>query len=125
MVLQLRNPRNREQCTTNKLRGVDQRSEQKPVGKNKSKKTLAQPTEVPMTPPTSPAASKGRPDALRNFMARKRIKPLRWAQDAGVEPGRLYGFLQGQITRLSPDEEQRLASSANVSVETLYPGVPR
>lgn len=62
-------------------------------------------------------------EALRHFMEAKRIKPMRWAQDAGVATGTLYGFLQGQIASLSPDDEIKLAKVLNLTPDDLYPGL--
>ncbi len=104
--------------------GSYRRSNKATTSTYEQKARLAKPTEVPLSSTASsgsPPHPAPRSDALRAFMTAKRIKPLRWAQDAGIEPGRLYGFLQGTVSRLSNEEEERLASTVNVSVEALYP----
>lgn len=73
--------------------------------------------------PESPHALGDKRLAMRQFIDAKRIKPLKWAKDAGVPSGALYSFLQGQVTSLSADHEAKLAKAINVRPEDLYPGL--
>ncbi|TNE60074.1 MAG: cyclic pyranopterin monophosphate synthase MoaC [Alphaproteobacteria bacterium] len=62
-------------------------------------------------------------EALRHFMEAKRIKPRRWAQDAGIASGTLYSFLQGRLASLSAEDEAKLAAALRLRPEDLYPGL--
>ena len=61
-----------------------------------------------------------RREAFRRFMTAKGLTAHAWAKDAGVAVGVIYSFLHGRSPSLSKAEEEKLASSANVSVEDLY-----
>lgn len=56
----------------------------------------------------------------RAYMERGRIKPLRWAQDAGVQPGALYAYLQGRTGSLGSDDKQKLASVFNANTADIF-----
>ena len=75
--------------------------------------------------PRATSAPNGAREALQAFMQAKHIKPLRWAQDAGVAPGTLYGFLQGRVSSLSHDDIRKLAAAIHVDAQDLFPGISR
>jgi cyclic pyranopterin phosphate synthase len=84
-------------------------------------RATVRPQEVPLTP-TRLTTANGSREALRAFMQAKRIKPMRWAQDAGIAPGTLYGFLQGRIASLSDDDVRKLADAVHADTHDLFPG---
>ncbi len=84
-------------------------------------KAKARPSEVPLHPPhiTQPMAA-GKRESLQRFMADKRLKPLKWAKQAGIEPGILYQFLQGRSGSLPAEAETKLAAAIGTPVAAMY-----
>lgn len=84
-------------------------------------KSLAKPQPVGHPTGFSQAPDQGSPHLLtRAYMERGRIKPLRWAQDAGVQTGALYAYLQGRTASLGAADKQKLAAVFNADAADIF-----
>ncbi len=74
----------------------------------------------PKGPATSAEAAISRLDHFRRFLRDNRMQVTRWAADAGLPVGLVYGFLHGRVGRLPRDSEERLARAAATTVRDLF-----
>jgi hypothetical protein len=58
-------------------------------------------------------------DAFRAFMTRHGLRPTEWANQAGVAPGEILGFLTGQSRSIAPATLEKLAAVAKVSSKDI------
>lgn len=59
-------------------------------------------------------------DALRAFMAERRLRATQWAKDAGVPAAQIFAFLTGRARSLPSETAQALAHAADVRVEDMF-----
>ena len=67
-----------------------------------------------------PGNSTAEREALRRFMADKRLRPTEWSKSAGLPVNELYGYLSGRSRSLPDASAQRLAKAARVSVDEMF-----
>lgn len=59
-------------------------------------------------------------DAFRAFMIARHLRPTAWARAAGVPPGEILGFLTGKIRSIAPPTLEKLAKTANCTVQEFF-----
>ena len=88
----------------------------------KSKRAALRPQEIKAG--TGQAALRVSPvserDAFRQFIRVNRLQVHRWAKDAGVRPGEVFGYLNGQTPRIAEDSAQKLASAIGVPPSRMF-----
>lgn len=82
----------------------------KPRAKQKAPKERAAPQPGPHA----------RREAFREFMASHRLRPARWAREAGIPEAQLLDYLTGQLKALPPDAARKLARAAKVRAEDMF-----
>jgi cyclic pyranopterin monophosphate synthase len=59
-------------------------------------------------------------EALRRFMADRRLRPTEWSKSAGLPVNELYGYLAGRSRALPQDSAERLAKAARASIDEMF-----
>lgn len=63
-------------------------------------------------------------DAFLAFVKRRKVSVLRWARDSQVPPNAIYNWLAGRSKSLSIATLQRLAKTADATIEQILGGQP-
>ena len=78
-------------------------------------RVLMSETAAPRLPNTS-----GEREALRTFMAGRRLRATEWAKSASVPVNEIYGYLSGRSRALPAETAERLAKAARASVDEMF-----
>jgi cyclic pyranopterin phosphate synthase len=109
-------------------------------GKSGEFRALAQAGPRPRTKPGKPPATmltheavslgpradvNAEREALRSFMADRRLRGTEWAKQAGVPASQIYAYLTGRSRALPDDTIQKLANASHARVEEMFAGKPK
>jgi len=64
-------------------------------------------------------------EALRSFMADRRLRATEWAKQAGVPASQIYAYLTGRSRALSRETIEKLARASHARVEDMFAGKPK
>ncbi len=58
-------------------------------------------------------------DAFRAFMTARHLRPTEWAKAAGIAPGEIMAFLNGNVRSIPPASLEKLARAANCTIQDM------